>query len=85
LLQPDTPGEKLVMDTMSVLLLASAFGGGKGKAGKELLERHHRLPQEFRKIFEKLGLDLEKFTKMMTLAKHRLKPDGLHTDPLNYK
>ena len=45
------------------------------------IETHHMLPQNetMKSFFEKRGLDVEDFTKDMTAAEHRLKPNGLHT------
>jgi RHS repeat-associated protein len=45
------------------------------------IETHHMLPQNetMKSFFEKRGLDVEDFTKDMTAAEHRLRPNGLHT------
>jgi RHS repeat-associated protein len=50
---------------------------GAGKAG--VIEQHHQLPRQFKKEFEKAGLDIKKYKTPMDKADHRLKPDGLHT------
>jgi RHS repeat-associated protein len=42
-------------------------------------EGHHLLPQQFKPQFERAGLDIEKFKIPLDKAKHRLKPDGVHT------
>jgi RHS repeat-associated protein len=45
------------------------------------VEYHHLLPQakKFRKFFEAAGLDIEQFKIPLDKAKHRLKPNGVHT------
>ncbi len=45
-------------------------------------EMHHLLPQakRFRKHFERAGLDVEDFKIPLDKAKHRLKPNGIHTN-----
>ncbi len=43
------------------------------------LEKHHGLSREFVKYFAELELDIEKYITILTAAKHRLKPDGVHT------
>ncbi len=42
---------------------------------------HHLLPQakRFKKYFKKAGLDIEDFKIPLDKAKHRLKPNGVHT------
>ena len=61
-----------------------ANGGGKaGKvAPKVAVEMHHLLPQnkQFRSFFKNAGLDIEDFKIPLDKAKHRLKPDGIHTN-----
>jgi len=42
-------------------------------------ERHHGLPKQWEKHFKDAGINIEEFIIVMTVAKHRLKPDGLHT------
>jgi hypothetical protein len=53
-----------------------------GKTG--IIEQHHRLPQQFKKQFEKAGLDIEKYKMPLDKADHRLKPNGLHTGTNNW-
>ena len=55
---------------------------GAGKTG--IIEQHHLLPQQFKKQFEKAGLDIEKYKIPLDKADHRLKPDGLHTGTNNW-
>lgn len=55
---------------------------GAGKTG--VIEQHHLLPQQFKKQFEKAGLDIEKYKIPLDKADHRLKPDGLHTGANNW-
>lgn len=45
----------------------------------DALERHHGLPKQWQKHFKAAGIDIEEFVIVMTVAKHRLKPHGLHT------
>ena len=71
-------------------LTAVPILGTIGKVGKlafgqaAKLERHHLLPIQFKKAFERVGLDIEQFTVDLSKAKHRLKPDGLHTGANNW-
>ncbi|MBX3329345.1 MAG: DUF2380 domain-containing protein [Nitrospira sp.] len=51
---------------------------------KTAIERHHLLPIQFKKQFERAGLDIEQFTVDLSKAEHRLKPDGLHTGANNW-
>lgn len=55
---------------------------GAGKTG--VIEQHHLLPQQFKKQFEKAGLDIEKYKIPLEKVDHRLKPDGLHTGTNNW-
>ena len=55
---------------------------GAGKSG--IIEQHHLLPQQFKKQFEKAGLDIEDYKIPLDKADHRLKPDGLHTGENNW-
>lgn len=43
------------------------------------LERHHGLIRECVEYFAQCGLDIEESVRLIRAAKHRLKPDGLHT------
>lgn len=43
------------------------------------LEGHHGLPEAFVKYFKDAGLEIADFIIILTAAKHRLKPGGLHT------
>ena len=60
------------------------------KAGKyggkvvQAIEKHHQLPQQFIKQFEKVGLDIEEYAIDLGKAAHRLKPNGLHTGTENW-
>jgi hypothetical protein len=47
----------------------------------ELIELHHLLPQEkaLKPYFKRAGLNIENFKIPLDVAKHRLKPDGIHT------
>jgi hypothetical protein len=49
-------------------------------------EIHHNLPQakRFKPHFDRVGLDIEKFTEEFTREFHRLKPGGLHTGKNNW-
>ena len=42
-------------------------------------ERHHGLPRKRKKYFIDANLDIEDYIIIITAAKHRLKPKGLHT------
>jgi hypothetical protein len=42
-------------------------------------EKHHLLPREYKDFFERAGLDIEDFKIPLAKAKHRLKPNGVHT------
>jgi RHS repeat-associated protein len=55
---------------------------GTGKTG--IIEKHHLLPQQFKKQFKKAGLDIEKYKILLDKADHRLKPGGLHTGANNW-
>ena len=48
-----------------------------GKTG--IIHQHHQLPQQFKKQFDKVGLDIENYKIPLDKADHILKPDGLHT------
>ncbi|WP_340140014.1 DUF2380 domain-containing protein [Desulfofarcimen acetoxidans] len=63
-------------------LRALKFFKGAGRTG--IIEQHHLLPQQFKKQFEKAGLDIEKYKIPLDKADHRLKPDGLHTGTNNW-
>ena len=49
------------------------------KFAAEELEGHHLLPREFEEKFAKAGLNIEEYVIDLNKARHRLKPDGLHT------
>jgi len=46
------------------------------------IEMHHLLPQakRFQAFCKRAGLDIEDFKIPLDKAKHRLKPDGIHTN-----
>ena len=52
-------------------------------APNSAIEMHHLLPQSkaLKPFFKKSGLDIEDFKIPLDVAKHRLKPDGIHTRP----
>lgn len=54
---------------------------GVSRAAKTAIELHHLLPQakRFRNYFERAGLNIEDFRIPVDVAKHRLKPGGVHT------
>jgi len=56
----------------------------QGKMVLVKLEKHHLLPVQFKKFFERAGLDIEKYTIYITQADHRLAPNGLHTGSNNW-
>jgi len=80
-LAPSNAEEAQIMRQMGILLFF--IPGGEEEAGANLargaVERHHLLPQEFRAIFESLGLDIEKHTMKLSASAHRRNPYGLHT------
>ncbi|MEW6533781.1 MAG: DUF2380 domain-containing protein [Thermodesulfobacteriota bacterium] len=43
------------------------------------LERHHQLVKELADYFKKCGLRVDDFIRILRVADHRMKPDGLHT------
>ncbi len=63
-------------------MITGARAARAAKAAKATEEAHHLLPQaqRFRKFFERAGLDIEDFKIPLDRAKHRLKPDGVHTN-----
>jgi RHS repeat-associated protein len=46
----------------------------------EIIESHHMLPQAFKQYFLRAGLDIEDFLVDLPRSRHRLKPDGIHTN-----
>ncbi|MCM1564676.1 MAG: pre-toxin TG domain-containing protein, partial [Dehalobacter sp.] len=67
---------KVVKNGKTALKVSSAVEGA-GKTG--VIHQHHQLPQQFKKQFEKAGLDIENYKIPMDKTDHILKPDGLHT------
>ena len=64
-------------------LLANESGEMKiGQEACEVMERHHPYPKQFRRFFEREGINWRE-TAMMPQSAHRLKPHGLHTGPEN--
>ncbi len=51
---------------------------------RSAIERHHNLPKDFKKQFERAGLNIEDFVEEMPRWRHRLKPNGVHTGPNNW-
>jgi len=43
------------------------------------MEVHHLLPRQFKSVFAKAGLDIDKYTMELSRDAHRLNPGGLHT------
>ncbi|MBC7227548.1 MAG: DUF2380 domain-containing protein [Thermoflexales bacterium] len=58
----------------------------RDEGAEEVIERHHLLPQEFQRYFERAGLDIEapEFIVELPRDAHRLRPGGLNTGPENW-
>ena len=68
---------------VAVVVGMSDDAGRFGRAAKtigDLIEDHHQLPRQFKDKFARVGLDIEDFVIRVDKTKHRLKPNGLHTN-----
>ncbi len=56
------------------------------KAGRGLsyLESHHNFPRQFSAQFRACGIEPEDYLTYLPRPLHRLRPDGLHTTPINW-
>jgi hypothetical protein len=56
------------------------------RARRELpdLESHHNFPRQFSPQFRACGIDPEDYLTFLPRPFHRLRPDGLHTDSVNW-
>ena len=63
---------------------------GLGSLGDDIgrglgaFERHHQLPRQFRRQFERAGLNIVDYVIDLERSRHRLKPNGLHTGTDNW-
>jgi RHS repeat-associated protein len=71
-------GAEIISDPKNPLGYASLIPGEK-----TAIELHHLLPQSKRlaPFFKRAGLNIEDFKLPLDKAKHRLRPNGIHTGP----
>jgi RHS repeat-associated protein len=53
----------------------------KAAKARRLIERHHLLPRQFAPRFKQVGLNIDDYVIDLSRARHRLKPNGIHTGP----
>jgi Predicted lipoprotein of unknown function (DUF2380) len=56
----------------------------KARRGLSELERHHNFPSQFASQFRACGIEPEDYLTLLPRSFHRLRPDGLHTTPINW-
>jgi hypothetical protein len=56
----------------------------KAERGLSELERHHNFPSQFASQFQACGIEPEDYLTFLPRSFHRLRPDGLHTIPINW-
>jgi hypothetical protein len=56
----------------------------KAERGLSELERHHNFPSQFASQFRACGIEPEDYLTFLPRSFHRLRPDGLHTTPINW-
>ena len=57
---------------------------GKVVAVRGVIEKHHLLPRQFKKDFQRAGLNIEDFVIRIPKGAHRVRPAGLHTGRDNW-
>jgi Predicted lipoprotein of unknown function (DUF2380) len=48
------------------------------------LESHHNFPRQFSSQFRACGIEPEDYLTFLPRSFHRLRPDGLHTESINW-
>jgi hypothetical protein len=56
----------------------------KVRRGLSDLESHHNFPRQFSPQFRAYGIEPEDYLTFLPRSFHRLRPDGLHTTPINW-
>jgi hypothetical protein len=56
----------------------------KAERGLSELESHHNFPRQFSAHFRACGVEPEGYLTYLPRPFHRLRPDGLHTESINW-